>query len=432
MNSTEIKRTLSSRHWTSTILPALHDYIRIPNQSPLFDPDWKQQRPHARAPSLWRRRGSKSSRSKACASKCTSSKGRTPLIFMEVDGDASSTVLMYGHLDKQPAMVGWEDGLGPWTPVLRDGKLYGRGGADDGYAIFAAIAAIRALKAAERAALARSSSSSNAARRADRSICPRTSICCPTAIGTPRLVICLDSGCGNYDQLWMTTSLRGSIVGNLTRRGAHRGRALRRRQRHRAVELPHHAHPPRSPRRRADRPHHPRVAARRGSAGSHGRSAGRPRAILGDEIYNKFPFLAGHAADGERSGRAAAQPHLAADAVVHRPGRASRSRAGRQRAASEDVAQAFAARSADARRHESRRQVEETARKRSAVRRARHVRARERRRRMGSAESAAVAGEVDRRRVAERSSASRPRHGAKAARFRSWACSASASRTRSS
>src|SRR5262249_4724462 len=35
-------------------------------------------------------------------------------------------------------------------------------------------------------------------------------------IGSPSLVVCLDSGCGNYDQLWLTTSLRGVIAGTLT------------------------------------------------------------------------------------------------------------------------------------------------------------------------------------------------------------------------
>jgi acetylornithine deacetylase/succinyl-diaminopimelate desuccinylase-like protein len=54
---------------------------------------------------------------------------------------------MYGHLDKQPEFNGWRNDLGPWTPKYEDGKLYGRGGADDGYAVYAAIAAVQALKA---------------------------------------------------------------------------------------------------------------------------------------------------------------------------------------------------------------------------------------------------------------------------------------------
>lgn len=210
----EQTRSLIDENWSSSIVPALHDYIRIPNQSPLFDPEWRRNGHMHQAVALakgWvERQGIE-----GLTLEVHEVEERTPVIFMEIEGDESSTVLMYGHLDKQPAMVGWEEGLGPWTPVLRDGKLYGRGGADDGYAIFATIASIASLQ---------------------RQKLPHSRIvvlieCCeesgsldlPTyielladRIGTPRLVICLDSGCGTYDQLWMTTSLRGSIVGNLT------------------------------------------------------------------------------------------------------------------------------------------------------------------------------------------------------------------------
>ena len=54
---------------------------------------------------------------------------------------------MYGHMDKQPEMVGWNVDLGPWTPVLSQDKLYGRGGADDGYALYASLIAVMALSA---------------------------------------------------------------------------------------------------------------------------------------------------------------------------------------------------------------------------------------------------------------------------------------------
>src|SRR5256885_11918277 len=134
---------------------------------------------------------------------------------MEIPGDASSTVLMYGHLDKQPAMVGWEDGLGPWTPVQRDGRLYGRGGADDGYAIFATIAAIRTLKV-QKLPHSRIVVIIECCEEGGSVDLPAYIDLLADRIGTPRLVVCLDSGCGNYDQLWTTSSLRGSIVGNLT------------------------------------------------------------------------------------------------------------------------------------------------------------------------------------------------------------------------
>ena len=134
---------------------------------------------------------------------------------MEIDGDASSTVLMYGHLDKQPAMVGWEEGLGPWTPVLRDGKLYGRGGADDGYAIFATVAAISAVQQQNVAALP---------HRGAHRVLRGERLARPSRLHRPPVRphrhaapgrSASTRGCGNYDQLWMTTSLRGSIVGNL-------------------------------------------------------------------------------------------------------------------------------------------------------------------------------------------------------------------------
>jgi acetylornithine deacetylase/succinyl-diaminopimelate desuccinylase-like protein len=200
--------------WDASVIPTIEQYIRIPNQSPLFDPDWKKNGHMHQAINLaksWvEQQGVAGLRVEV-----KEIEGRTPLMFIEVDGNDASTVLMYGHLDKQPAMVGWEEGLGPWTPVLRDGKLFGRGGADDGYAVFAAISAIKAVQQ----------------QGFEHSRIVVIIECCEESgsvdlppyidyfsdrIGTPRLVICLDSGCGNYEQLWITTSLRGSIVGNLT------------------------------------------------------------------------------------------------------------------------------------------------------------------------------------------------------------------------
>jgi acetylornithine deacetylase/succinyl-diaminopimelate desuccinylase-like protein len=206
-------RTLVDATWTASIVPTLEQYIRIPNQSPLFDPDWKRNGHMNKAVSL-ARSWVESQEVKGLTIEVHELEGRTPVIFMEIEGDASGTVLMYGHLDKQPAMVGWEEGLGPWTPVLRDGKLYGRGGADDGYAIFATIAAIRAVQQ-QGLPHARIVVLIECCEESGSLDLPAYIDLLSDRIGTPGLVICLDSGCGNYDQLWMTTSLRGSIVGNL-------------------------------------------------------------------------------------------------------------------------------------------------------------------------------------------------------------------------
>src|SRR5205807_873469 len=186
----------------------------IPNQSPLFDPEWKLHGYMHQAVAL-AKAWVEQQNIPGLTIEMHEIDDRTPVLFLEIEGDASSTVLMYGHLDKQPAMVGWEEGLGPWTPVLRDGLLYGRGGADDGYAIFAAVSAIRALKQ-QSIAHSRIVVIIECCEESGSTDLPAYIDLLEPRIGTPRLVVCLDSGCGNYEQLWMTTSLRGSIVGNLT------------------------------------------------------------------------------------------------------------------------------------------------------------------------------------------------------------------------
>ena len=213
MNADQTK-SLVDETWSSSIVPTLEQYIRIPNQSPLFDPDWRRNGHMHEAVAL-ARSWVESQGIQGLKLDVHEIDDRTPVIFMEIDGDASSTVLMYGHLDKQPAMVGWEAGLGPWTPVLRGEKLYGRGGADDGYAIFATISAIKTLQQ-QGIPHSRIVVLIECCEESGSIDLPAYIDLLADRIGTPRLVICLDSGCGNYDQLWMTTSLRGSIVGNLT------------------------------------------------------------------------------------------------------------------------------------------------------------------------------------------------------------------------
>ena len=228
MNAEKTARFMES-FWDSEIIPALTDYIRIPNKSPAFDPNWQANGHMGKAVTLfenWAREKLKSlpgSRLEVVAVP-----GRTPVILIEVPGASDATVLMYGHLDKQPEMKGWVEGTGPWMPVLKDQKLYGRGGADDGYAMFAAIAALLALKA-QNIAHARAVILIEAS---EESGSPDLSFYVEhlkSRIGTPDLVVCLDSGAGNYEQLWLTTSLRGNMIGNLTvkvlEEGVHSGSA---------------------------------------------------------------------------------------------------------------------------------------------------------------------------------------------------------------
>ena len=213
--------------WDKSITPTLIDYIRIPNKSPAFDPDWKKNGYMDEAVTLisdWCRANAIDD----MALEVIQLEGRTPLIYIDVPGVGEDCVVLYGHLDKQPEMVGWHEGLGPWSPVLDGDRLYGRGGADDGYSAFASLTAIRAVRAAG-GQHARCVVIIEACEESGSFDLPHYIDYLQDRIGTPSLVICLDSGCGNYDQLWCTTSLRGIVAGNLEVRvldeGVHSGDA---------------------------------------------------------------------------------------------------------------------------------------------------------------------------------------------------------------
>ncbi|HKI98257.1 MAG TPA: M20/M25/M40 family metallo-hydrolase [bacterium] len=211
--------------WDEQILPALIEYVRIPNESPAFDKEWEAHGHMQSAVELvtgWIERQAVP----GLKLRVFKDGGRTPLILAEVPGALPEVVLMYGHVDKQPPMVGWREDLGPWQPVREGDKLYGRGAADDGYAVFAAIATAKALQALGQphATLKILIECSEESGSTDL---PHYLQAYGAEFGEPNLVVCLDSGCGNYEQLWSTTSLRG-LVGctlrvEMLREGVHSG-----------------------------------------------------------------------------------------------------------------------------------------------------------------------------------------------------------------
>lgn len=280
--------------WDAQIVPQLVEYIRIPNKSPMFDADWVANGHMAKAVTLmetW-------ARAQPIAGlqvEVIQLEGRTPLIFLDIPASGAGTgedcVLLYGHLDKQPEMTGWDEDLGPWKPVLKGDKLFGRGGADDGYAIYGSLAAIMALQE-QGLPHARCVILIEACEESGSYDLPAYVDHLAERIGRPSLVVCLDSGCGNYEQLWCTTSLRGMAGGNFTvevlSEGVHSGdasgivpssfRLLRQllsrledettgriRVEELFVEIP--------PERLEQ--------------------AGKVAQVLGDEVYDKFPFLDG-------------------------------------------------------------------------------------------------------------------------------------------
>ena len=199
--------------WDDSIIPEIAEYIKVPNKSPHFDPDWEKHGYMETAVEMleaW----CKTQPIKDMTIEIVRLEGRTPLLFIDIPGQSDDVVLLYGHYDKQPEFSGWDEDLDPWTPVIKDGKLYGRGGADDGYAVFGSLTAIRALQEqgiphAHCVVLVEGCEESGSFDL------PYYIDLLEDRIGSPDLVVCLDAECGNYDQLWCTTSLRGNLTGTL-------------------------------------------------------------------------------------------------------------------------------------------------------------------------------------------------------------------------
>jgi acetylornithine deacetylase/succinyl-diaminopimelate desuccinylase-like protein len=206
----------AERLWDDEIVPALTDYIAIPAKSPMFDADWQRNgyiERVVRDAAGW----VESKKLPGLKLEVIRLEGRTPVIFFELPAtkpDSSDTVLLYGHLDKQPEFSGWRSDLGPWTPKYENGLLYGRGGADDGYAIYASLTALMALDA-QGIARPRCVGLIETCEESGSYDLPAYIDALQPRLGNVSLVVCLDSGAGNYDQLWLTTSLRGNVTGTL-------------------------------------------------------------------------------------------------------------------------------------------------------------------------------------------------------------------------
>jgi len=293
MNLDQIEHDITTR-WDADILPQLSDYIRIPCKSPMFDPDWAEHGYMDQAVALMER-WARAQPIAGLTLDVVRLDGRTPVIFIEIPasgpGTGDDTVLLYGHLDKQPEAAGWDQGLGPWDPVVRDDKLYGRGSADDGYALFSTLAAIAALQAqglphARCVVLIESCEESGSYDLPAyiEHLAPR--------IRTPSLVVCLDSGCANYQQLWCTTSLRGMLAGTLTVKvldeGVHSGDA--------SGIVPSSFRILRQLLSRLEDQTSGRVLLEQMHVeipGERQEQAKRAADVIGTELYDKFPMVAG-------------------------------------------------------------------------------------------------------------------------------------------
>jgi len=276
--------------WEDEIVPALERYIAIPNESPIFDPDWATAGHMDAAVALV----SQWCRERAIPGMTVDVirlAGRTPVIWIEVPGTGDDAVLLYGHLDKQPEMEGWDEGLAPFRPVRRGDRLYGRGGADDGYAAFASVLALECLARAG-VPHARCGILIEAGEESGSPDLPATVAHLAGRIGQPSLVICLDSGCGNYDQLWGTTSLRGMVTGELAvevlTEGVHSGDA--------GGVVPSSFRILRQLLSRLEDEDSGRILPRELHAAipeDRARQAETAAAVLGDALCERFPFVPG-------------------------------------------------------------------------------------------------------------------------------------------
>jgi len=209
-------KTFIEKTWDKYAIPSLKDYIAIPAVSPFFAPDWKSSgflTDALRLAETWL----KGMALENARIQILSPEDRTPLLLVEIEASGPAnkeTLLLYGHLDKQPPAQGWDDNKGPWQPVIESNRLYGRGSADDGYAVFAAALAVKALQVHKiphgRCVILIETCEESGSRDLNYYL-----EALRDRIGTPTLVVCLDSGCGDYERMWITTSLRGGIVGEL-------------------------------------------------------------------------------------------------------------------------------------------------------------------------------------------------------------------------
>ena len=230
MNLADIKPFLE-RKWDDELIPRLVEYVKVPAKSPAFDASWSAHGHLGeviKSADAWAR----AQKIEGLVVEIVEIPGKTPCLFFDVPATnglgGDKTVLFYGHLDKQPEMVGWRDKFGPWTPVIEDGKLYGRGAADDGYAIYAALTVIAALDG-QKVPRPRCVGIIETCEESGSPDLPEYLAKLAPRFGDVQLVAGLDSGCGNYEQLWMTTSLRGLAGGTLTveilDEGVHSGKA---------------------------------------------------------------------------------------------------------------------------------------------------------------------------------------------------------------
>ncbi len=326
MDLSEVGR-LIDRQWDEDIVGRLVDYVKVPAKSPMFDPSWSEHGELGRVITA-ARDWAAAQGIQGLQLEIIALDGRTPCLFFDVPATGGRgndrTVLFYGHLDKQPEMEGWRADLGPWKPVIENGRLYGRGSADDGYAIYAALAVIRALDA-QGIARPRCVGLIETCEESGSPDLPAYLEALALRLGDVALVAGLDSGCGNYEQMWVTTSLRGLVGGVLTvemlNEGVHSGAA--------SGIVPSTFRIARKLLNRIDDVDTGRVLSAAFEAvipAERLEQAAKAGQILGDRVWQQFPWVGcDHSPDGQRTAHLHALPTTTdpTEAILNRTWRAA-------------------------------------------------------------------------------------------------------------
>lgn len=185
-------------------LGALLAFVKVPSLSPRFEAEWAVKGDIEQAVEtvkVW----AEGLEVPGLSTTVLRLSNAPPVLLCDIPGSspASATILLYGHLDKQPGQASWP----AFTPVLKEGKLYGRGAADDGYAAITALLAIKACGADRPRCVV-------ILETEEESGSPHFSAYLEeikNRIGLPALIIVLDSNIPSYGRFWVTESMRGSL-----------------------------------------------------------------------------------------------------------------------------------------------------------------------------------------------------------------------------
>jgi acetylornithine deacetylase/succinyl-diaminopimelate desuccinylase-like protein len=213
MDKESVNKTIE-KYWQDWWVKGLGDFVRVPNLTPMVDDKYLENGLLEQAMDLVDNYINKLE-IKGLSRKIFKTEKGLPLItyIVEPSEGVTRNVMVYGHIDKQPYGEGWD--TDPKDPVIKGDCMYGRGSADDGYSAFSCMLAVKVgqelgVKMPRICLVLETEEESGSA-----SLIPLLNQA-KDVIGTPDVCLCMDSGAFDYNKLWVTSSLRGICILDLT------------------------------------------------------------------------------------------------------------------------------------------------------------------------------------------------------------------------